>query len=78
MAWACMAANGTESLLLKHIWIVSFKIHCAGVPRQNDENVVNVQIFMDLTMYIHIMKYEKSCMETAKTDRKLSSTAHIF
>jgi len=39
-----------ESLLLKHIMIVSFKIHYGGVQSPNDENGVNVQIFMDLTV----------------------------
>ena len=44
-----------ESLHLKHILIVSFQIHCGGVQSQNDENCVNVQIFMDLTVYTIII-----------------------
>ena len=43
-----------ESLHLKHILIVSFQIHCGGVQSQNDENCVNVQIFMDLTVYARL------------------------
>ena len=35
-----------ESLHLKHILID----HCGAVRSQNDENCVNVQIFMDLTV----------------------------
>jgi len=38
--------------LLKHIWIVSFKIHCGGVQSQNDEDCVNVQICLVLTVCI--------------------------
>ena len=38
----------TESLHLKHTVIVSFQAHCGGVQSQNEENCVNVQIYMDL------------------------------
>ena len=36
--------------LVPHILIVSFQVLCGGVQSQNDENVVNVQIFMDPTV----------------------------
>ena len=49
---------------LKHILSVSFQVHCGGVQSQNDENCVNVQIYMGLTVYpIYIFHINKSCTE---------------
>jgi len=50
----CGCKIKAESLLLKYILIVSFKIHCGGLQSQNYENGVNVQIFMDPTVYVYI------------------------
>ena len=40
-----------KMLHLKHILIVSFQVHCSGVQSQNDENCVNVPIYMDLNVH---------------------------
>ena len=42
-----------ESLHLKHILSVLFQVHCGGVQSQNGENCVNVQILMDLAVYLY-------------------------
>ena len=35
--------------------IVSFQVHCGGGQSQNNENCVNVPIYMDLTVYACIL-----------------------
>ena len=48
--WVSYPQIKAESLHLKHIFIVSFQVHCGGLQSQNDENCVKVQLFMDLTV----------------------------
>lgn len=45
----------TEYLHFSHISIVSF--HCGGLQRQNDQNCVAVQIFIDLTLCAFRLSY---------------------
>ena len=56
-----------ESLHLTHISIASFQIHCGGVQSQNDENCVNVQIFMDLTVLRNFLNFHFFVYGTAST-----------
>ena len=46
----------TENLHFKHM-LVSFQVYFGSVQSQNDENCVNVEIFMDLTV-----RYSMLCL----------------
>ena len=54
--------------------IVSFPVHCGGVQSQNNENCVNVPIYMDLTVRVK-MSLQYLCPASADPAMQIETTS---